>query len=291
MYINFSTVAPERSNSFNNESQDCDDADEISSKSLKIIKKIASNLLLKGGKVRRDLFYHGRIGYATTAFVGNNNSLQFNEYIVAQCKEIENDLKNVAYESIVNKNKQTQKDELEVEIDNGYFYIEYPQDSIIEVIKILNDEKAKDLNLRVGILKIGESTVRVESIGEKRNYTDLADNSDIALTFNTSEGELEVRLYPDMRNKDLIRVEVRSAEAIKNCNEEIGKNCLLGSLSVNEAIEQGYFKKPGKLCQSSETTSPSNKIVEEEKLQRGNNYWQDKEVQRSIEKEEGGKRR
>lgn len=49
---------------------------------------------------------------------------------------------------------------------------------------------------------------------------------------------------------------------MKSCNEEIGENCLLGGLLVNQAIGQGYFERPRKLCQSSESVSSSKKIEE-----------------------------
>lgn len=85
------------------------------------------------------------------------------------------------------------------------------------------------------------------------------------MTFYTSEGELEVRLYPDTRNKDLIRVEVNNQgllKQLKDCKEEIGKNCLFGELSVNQAIKQGYFVRSGKLMRS-EAMSQSNGKTEE----------------------------
>ncbi|WP_341818436.1 ankyrin repeat domain-containing protein [Wolbachia endosymbiont (group B) of Ennomos erosarius] len=150
-------------------------------------------------------------------------------------------------------------------MDNSTFYLEYSEDSTINVAKITDG--ARDLGLVQGeieygrdIIRIGKSEVEIITKNGIRNYTDLADNSDIALTFHTSEGELEVRLYPDTRNKDLIRVEVNNQgllKQLKDCKEEIGKNCLLGGLSVNEAIEQGFFDRSGKLRQPSETMSSS----------------------------------
>ncbi|WP_338481817.1 ankyrin repeat domain-containing protein [Wolbachia endosymbiont (group A) of Nomada hirtipes] len=150
-------------------------------------------------------------------------------------------------------------------IDNSVFYLEYFQGSKIDIAKIT--DKTRDLGLVQGeieygrdIIKIGKSEVEIITENGIRNYTDLADNSDIVLTFYISEGELEVRLYPDMRNKDLIRVEVNNQgllERLKNCNEKIGKNCLLGGLPVNQAIEQGFFVRSGKLMRS-EAMSQSN---------------------------------
>ncbi|WCR59126.1 MAG: hypothetical protein PG978_000540 [Wolbachia endosymbiont of Ctenocephalides felis wCfeF] len=213
-------------------------------KNIEITRNIMSDLLLRGGRVKRSSFYDDKLLYATYGF---------SYEIFAECEEIDNRLKNIAYESIVNKSEQAQKDGLKVDRDNGYFYAKYPQDSVIEVAKILNNEEVKNLNLSVSILKIGESVVRIENEEGIRNYTDLTDGSDIVLTFYTSLGEPEVRLYPDTQDTNLIRVEINSQdllEQLKNCNEKIGKNCLLGGLPVSEAIEQGSFVRSGKSMRS-----------------------------------------
>jgi|GEM_PF-3773575 len=207
-------------------------------KNIEITRNIMSNLLLRGGRVKRSSFYDDKLSYATYG-------LSYG--IFAECEEIDNRLKNIAYESIVNKSEQTQKDELKVDRDNGYFYAKYPQDSVIEVARILDNEEVK--NLSVSILEIGENVVRIENEEGTRDYTDLTDGSDIVLTFFTGLGELEVRLYPDTQDTNLIRVEISSQdllEQLKNCNEKIGKNCLLGGLPVSEAIEQGSFVRSGK---------------------------------------------
>ncbi|MDX5462217.1 MAG: hypothetical protein O7157_01440 [Wolbachia endosymbiont of Tetragnatha montana] len=115
-------------------------------------------------------------------------------------------LNNLAYESIVNKSKQTQN-VLGVDKDNGYFCIEYSQDSIVEVAEILNNEKAKDLNLRVGILKIGESIVRVENvkgIEEKRNYMDVSKGG-IEMSFTTEVGKISIYLSPSEKDSNKIK--------------------------------------------------------------------------------------
>ncbi|MDE5063258.1 ankryin, partial [Wolbachia endosymbiont of Drosophila chauvacae] len=116
------------------------------------------------------------------------------------------------------------------------------------------------------IVKIGESEVEIITQNGKRHYTDLTANSNIALIFCTSFGELEVRLYSDKQNENRIRVEARDQgmlKKLKDCGEEIGKNCSLGYHSVYDAIERGYFEKP----------APSSRIVQEEKLQ--NDKWAD----------------
>lgn len=162
-------------------------------------------------------------------------------------------LNNLAYESIVNKNnKQTHEYDFKAEIDNGHFCIEYPQDSIIEPVKIFNKAEAlkdKDLNLKVGILQIGESIVRVESVGGKRNYKDILEGS-IEMSFTTEVGEISIYLSPSKKGGNKIEVEIdEKSEArlnkLKAEKKSLGENCLLGGKSVLEAIEAKGFKKNG----------------------------------------------
>ncbi len=153
-------------------------------------------------------------------------------------------------------------------IDNSTFYLEYSEDSTIDVAKITDG--ARSLGLTQGeieygrnIIKIGKNEVEIITQGGIRNYTDLVEDSNIVLIFCTSLGELEVRLYPHKQNKDQIKVEVKNQgllESLKHCKEELGRNCLLGGLSVNNAIEQGYFFRSGKLCQPSETLSVNSSL-------------------------------
>ncbi|MDR2609453.1 MAG: ankyrin repeat domain-containing protein [Rickettsiales bacterium] len=151
-------------------------------------------------------------------------------------------------------------------IDNSTFYLEYSEDSIINVAKITDGARSLGLTQRSieygrDIIKIGKSEVEIITENGIRNYTDLTDGSDIVLTFYTSLGELEVRLYTDMQNTNLIRVEINSQDLLKqleNRNEKIGKNCLLGGLPVSEAIKQGSFVRSGKsMC--SEVISQSDR--------------------------------
>ncbi|MGL9759184.1 MAG: ankyrin repeat domain-containing protein [Wolbachia sp.] len=152
----------------------------------------------------------------------------------------------------------------DVRIGNSTFYLEYSEDSTIDIAKITDG--ARDLGLTQGeikygrdIIRIGKSEVEIITANGIRHYTDLAGN--IVLTFSTSLGELEVNLYPDKQDKDKIIVEVSNKKEIlekfKNCKEELGKNCLLGGYRVYDAIEQGYFKRSGKLMRS-EVMSQSN---------------------------------
>ncbi|WP_353274125.1 ankyrin repeat domain-containing protein [Wolbachia endosymbiont (group A) of Ennomos erosarius] len=151
-------------------------------------------------------------------------------------------------------------------IDNSTFYLEYSENSNIDVAKITDG--ARDLGLTQGeieygrdIIKIGKSEVEIITQKGIRYYTDLADGSDIILTFSSSLGELEVNLSPDKKDKDKIIVEVSNKKEIlekfKDCKEELGKNCSLGGYLVYNAIEKGYFERFGKLMRS-EAISQSN---------------------------------
>ncbi|UVW83900.1 hypothetical protein NHG98_06175 [Wolbachia endosymbiont of Aedes albopictus] len=238
-----------------------DEDEATKDENISIIQSIVRDLLLKGGRVKRHLFHHDRIGHATTAFV-DNSSLQFDEHLFAECKEIENDLKNVAYESIVNKNEQAQKDKLElkVEIDNECFCIKYRQDSTVEVAKILSNEKNKSLNLRVGILQIGKSIVRVESYTGKRNYLDVLKQG-VILSFDSEARKISIHLNPK-KNSNKIEVKLDESseevfEKLKKSGLSLGENCLLGGKSVLEAIRDGNFERNRSIIPTSIIEQPN----------------------------------
>ncbi|MBC6686382.1 hypothetical protein H9I48_03995 [Wolbachia pipientis] len=238
-----------------------DEDEATKDENISIIQSIVRDLLLKGGKVKRHLFHHDRIGHATTAFV-DNSFLQFDKHLFAECKKIENDLKNVAYESIVNKNEQAQKDKLElkVEIDNECFCIKYPQDSTVEVAKILSNEKNKSLNLRVGILQIGKSIVRVESYNGKRNYLDVLKQG-VILSFDSEARKISIHLNPK-KNSNKIEVKLDESseevfEKLKKSGLSLGENCLLGGKSVLEAIRDGNFERNRSIIPTSVIEQPN----------------------------------
>ncbi|WP_353272420.1 ankyrin repeat domain-containing protein [Wolbachia endosymbiont (group A) of Urophora cardui] len=154
-------------------------------------------------------------------------------------------------------------------MDNSTFYLEYSEDSKIDVAKITDG--ARSLGLTQGeieygrdIIKIGKSEVEIITANGIRHYTDLADNSNIVLTFYTSLGELEVNLYPGKQDKIIVEVSNKKEilEKFKNCKEELGKNYSFGGYLVYDAIEQGYFERSGKLMRS-EAMSQSNGKTEE----------------------------
>ncbi|MCM1002679.1 hypothetical protein DM84_05720, partial [Wolbachia pipientis] len=158
-------------------------------------------------------------------------------------------------------------EEKEAKIDNSTLYLEYSGDSTIHVAKITDGARGLGLTGETGygrnVIKIGKSEVEIITVNDIRYYTDLADGSDIVLTFPTSLGELEVRLYPDEQDQNLIRVEGNKEmlKKLEDCGEEIGKNCRLRELSVKEAIGQEYFIRSRGLIRS-EAMSPSKKVLE-----------------------------
>ncbi|WP_333023674.1 ankyrin repeat domain-containing protein [Wolbachia endosymbiont of Pentidionis agamae] len=136
-------------------------------------------------------------------------------------------------------------------IDNTTFHFEYSPDSTVDIVKITN--RIKDLNLDRGsieannnIIQVGKNKAEVEIRDNVRNYTDIFGDDGILLTFNTSLGKLNIRLYPDKNQDNQIKVEVEDREKffqLKNTKEEVGKNCLLGGSSVFEAVEKGNFER------------------------------------------------
>ncbi|WP_353278092.1 hypothetical protein [Wolbachia endosymbiont (group B) of Longitarsus flavicornis] len=153
-------------------------------------------------------------------------------------------LKELALESIISKSEQIDEHDFELEIDNGYFCIDYPQSSTIEVAKIFNNQKAKDLNLNIGIVQVGKSIIRVENIEGRRNYTDISGDI-IEMSFTTEVGEISIHLCPN--EKDSNKIEVRLVDEVRfnklENKSSLGLNCLLGGKSVLTAIEYGYFKR------------------------------------------------
>jgi len=217
--------------------QDDDNEDKVSG----IIENITNELLLKGGKARQKFFF----GNTEPA---QNYRSDYISNLGEKCEEIESKLISIACEGIVNKSKQTHEYDFKAEIDNVYFYVKYSQDSIINPAKIFNKAEAlkdKALNLKVGILQIGESIVRVESIDGKRNYKDILKGS-IKMSFTTEVGEISIYLHPSKGGSNKIEVEIDDeSEARLNKLKAEKKSCLLGGKNVLEAIENKDFKKNG----------------------------------------------
>uniref|UniRef100_A0A1A9VJN9 ANK_REP_REGION domain-containing protein n=1 Tax=Glossina austeni TaxID=7395 RepID=A0A1A9VJN9_GLOAU len=237
-----------------------------------VMKKIST--LKKSSKVENDIEVASGIVcklVSKGAVLHNLSSIDVIDTLESEFKDHKTNMKK-AHEEYVNdnlkfmeivKNAATGRVK-NAKMDNSTFYVEYSEDSIIDVAKITDG--ARDLGLTQGeieygrdIIKIGKSEVEIIMQKGIRYYTDLADGSDIVLTFSTSLGELEVNLYPDKQDKIIVKVSNKKEilEKFKDCKEELGKNCSLGGYSIYDAIEQGYFKSSGKLMRS-EAMSQSN---------------------------------
>ncbi|WP_265015254.1 hypothetical protein [Wolbachia endosymbiont (group B) of Camptogramma bilineatum] len=131
---------------------------------------------------------------------------------------------------------------IDLEIDNRTFFVEFSEDSKVEVAKVLKANRELGSN----IFKIGNNAVEVKSEkGGIRNYTDISDGSSVMLEFPTSVGKLNIILYQEA---DQVQVRVANKEMwaeLQKRGEEIGKNCLFGRMKVKEAVEKGNFTRCG----------------------------------------------
>ncbi|WP_425383781.1 ankyrin repeat domain-containing protein [Wolbachia endosymbiont (group A) of Scoparia ambigualis] len=161
-----------------------------------------------------------------------------------------------------------------VKVDNSILYLEYSENSVVEVAKIINEANLThgSIESRRDIIAIGESEVEIQTEGGIRYYTDLTEGSDIVLTFYTSLGNVDVRLYPDVQDKSKIIVKVSNREEIlekfKGREEELGNDCALGDYWVYYAIERGYFERSGGLMRPEVISESNNKWTEREELRR-----------------------
>lgn len=207
-----------------------------------IIQKITRNLVLKGGVEKGLSFYSDIEG----GYYGSNYLNDLNE----QCKSKKKMLEGLAYEGIVKENnKQIDKYDLEVEVDNKYFYIKYPQGSIVETARTLNNEKAKDLG--VGIFQIEENIVKVEITEDgKRNYTDILKGG-IEIFFTTKIGEISIYLRKD-GNKMVVEIDEKSKIRFSKLENKssFGGNCFIQGKSVLEVMGKSFENIPEELTQT-----------------------------------------
>ncbi|WP_406720016.1 hypothetical protein [Wolbachia endosymbiont (group A) of Volucella inflata] len=140
---------------------------------------------------------------------------------------------------------------IDVEMDNKTFFMEFSEDSKIEVAKVL--EGTRDLGLDKGlgsnIIKMGNSEIEVRTEkGGERNYIDVSESSSVVLEFPTSVGKLNIILYHDVKNCYQVQVRVGNQEMwseLQKRGQIIGKCCLFGGATVKEAVERGSFTRSG----------------------------------------------
>ncbi len=190
-------------------------------------KKLIRKLMLSGAEFHDTLLQNKLIGE-----ICNELQPEVKPQVEKQLEELEK-----AGESAVQEGEL-----IDIEIDNTTSYIEFSDDSKVEVAKILRE-------LGSNILKIGNNAVEVKSEkGGIRNYTDMSDGSSIALEFPTSIGKLNIILYHDVKKYDQVQVRVANKEMwaeLQKRGEEIGKNCLFGGVNLKEVVERGNFTRCG----------------------------------------------
>ncbi|CAQ54383.1 hypothetical protein [Wolbachia endosymbiont of Culex quinquefasciatus] len=190
-------------------------------------KKLIRKLMLSGAEFHDTLLQNKLIGE-----IYNELQPEVQPQIDKQLEELEE-----AGESAVQEGSL-----IDFEIDNTTSYIEFSDDSKVEVAKILRE-------LGSNILKIGNDAVEVKSEkGGVRNYTDMSNGSSVMLEFPTSIGKLNVILYHDVKKYDQVQVRVENKEMwaeLQKRGEEIGKNCLFGGVKLKEAVERGSFTRCG----------------------------------------------
>ncbi|MFP3022449.1 MAG: hypothetical protein ACEY3K_05865, partial [Wolbachia sp.] len=175
-------------------------------------KKLIRKLMLSGAEFHDTLLQNKLIGE-----IYNELQPEVQPQIDKQLEELEE-----AGESAVQEGSL-----IDFEIDNTTSYIEFSDDSKVEVAKILEANRGL-------ILRMGNNAVEVKSEkGDIRNYTDMSDGSSIVLEFPTSIGKLNVILYHDVKKYDQVQVRVENKEMwaeLQKRGEEIGKNCLFGGV-------------------------------------------------------------
>ncbi|MGL5028654.1 MAG: hypothetical protein ACRC6C_00725 [Wolbachia pipientis] len=220
---------------------------------------IVNKLLSAGAKIESD-FYNDRM--IDEIMWGSD------EPIFTECKKIKDKLKSIAYEGLINKNEQVQDDDLQVEVDNNLVLFRWPQNSIVEVGKVMNSKVNENFSIESSILQIGESIVRVENAGGKRNDTDVLGGG-IEMSFTTEVGEVSIHLSPSDKDSNIIKVKLdgENQEKFNKLKDKSshGESCFLGGKSVLQAVnDKGFERNGGILIESAETTiKQSNFVVKE----------------------------
>ncbi|WP_264330477.1 hypothetical protein [Wolbachia endosymbiont (group B) of Erebia ligea] len=217
---------------------------------------IVNKLLSAGAKIESDFYNDRMIG---EVMWGSD------EPIFTECKKIKDKLKSIAYKGLVNKNEQIQDDDLKVEVDNNLALFRWPQNSIVEVAKVMNSKVNENFSIESSILQIGESIIRVESIGRKRNYTDVLGGG-IEMSFITEVGEISIHLCPGDSNIIKVKLDGENQEKFDKLKDQssLGESCFLGGKSVLQAVNDKGFERNGRiLIESAETIKQSNFVVKE----------------------------
>ncbi|WP_395461571.1 hypothetical protein [Wolbachia endosymbiont (group A) of Therophilus tumidulus] len=190
-------------------------------------KKLIRKLMLSGAEFHDTLLQNKLIGE-----IYNELQPEVQPQIDKQLDELEK-----AGESAVQEGEL-----IDIEIDNKMLFMEFSEDSKVEVAKILRE-------LGSNILKMGNNAVEIRrEEGGVRNYVDVSDGSSVVLEIPTSAGKLNIILYHDVKKYDQVQVRVENKEMwaeLQQRGEEIGKNCLFAGVKLKEAVEKGSFMRCG----------------------------------------------
>ncbi|WP_264720019.1 hypothetical protein [Wolbachia endosymbiont (group B) of Eucosma cana] len=190
-------------------------------------KKLIRKLMLSGAEFHDTLLENKLIGE-----IYNELQPEVQPQIDKQLDELEK-----AGESAVQEGEL-----IDIEIDNKMLFMEFSEDSKVEVAKILRE-------LGSNILKMGNNAVEIRrEEGGLRNYVDVSDGSSVVLEIPTSAGKLNIILYHDVKKYDQVQVRVENKEMwaeLQQRGEEIGKNCLFAGVKLKEAVEKGSFMRCG----------------------------------------------
>ncbi|XGA08170.1 MAG: hypothetical protein U0X86_000350 [Wolbachia endosymbiont of Xenopsylla cheopis] len=173
----------------------------------------------------------------------NDVMLGNDESTLAKLEEIKNIIKNEAYKSIVNSDKQPE--DLKVAIDNTHLFISYPENSSVEVAKITDSKIIRDLGIKESILKIDDNIVKIKEIEGKRNYVSVIGEG-VTISFPTKVGIIKIHLYPNETdsNKVKVKLDKKSQNKIDKLQDKniINTSFFLGGKNVLKAIKDGSFE-------------------------------------------------
>lgn len=193
------------------------------------------------------------------ALSGAEFDAQVNPEMMEICNKIQNEVKPQVHDRLkklkeIGESAAIQGTVENVEIDNKTFHIEFSPNSRVEVAKVISG--TQDLGLSKGNLNLGGSLIKIGN-GEfevktrqdgTRDYVDISDNSAFSVTFPTSLGQLNIKMYHDAEHPHLIKIEVENENTwseLQRIGETVGNGCLFGGMSVKTAIEAGGFIRPG----------------------------------------------
>ncbi|XGA08625.1 MAG: hypothetical protein U0X86_000888 [Wolbachia endosymbiont of Xenopsylla cheopis] len=173
----------------------------------------------------------------------NDVMLGNDESTLAKLEEIKNIIKNEAYKSIVNSDKQPE--DLKVAIDNTHLFISYPENSSVEVAKITDSKIIRDLGIKESILKIDDNIVKIKEIEGKRNYVSVIGEG-VTISFPTKVGIIKIHLYPNETDSNKVKVKLDKKSQNKNDKLQdkniINTSFFLGGKKVLKAIKDGSFE-------------------------------------------------